>query len=705
MLTAFFDLCRSRPSDTATLTYDQVPAHYVWSSDKKWTLRKQGSQVGRLYFTPRDNSDRFYLRILLCVVPSPKSFEDLRTVDGIQYDTFRAACAALGLLADDQEWNLCLQEASLIRSGVALRRLFCTIVVTEQVDDPGRLYETHEDALADDCSFRLGLQGIFNASWDRCLSYARYLLRGILQQMKPDNDIEQYGVPPPDAQFHADHHQRPGPVLEELRRNPLQESANSEAAYVQFSDAQKRVFDELAFGVDRPATAPRMFFLSGPGGCGKTFVENALLARVRGHGRIALAVAASGIAALMLDGGRTAHNRFKIPFVIEGDSVCAIRAQSGEAELLRQTSLVVWDEAPMQHRHCIEAVDRLFRDLHCNDVPFGGVMFVFSGDWHQTLPIIKNATAGETVAACFHRSGLWKDVVVLHLQHNLRLLRTLSSMPVEQAQFQTGYAQWVESVSKGPPNGKECSPVFIPDVLRLNSDDPTQLVSFVYGDALTTDEPPSRYWRDRSILHARNIDVDATNDYILNSLPGQSQSFFSADIATTPQGDILPGFASDHLANLQPPGLPPHQLQIKVGAPIMLLRNLDPHAGLCNGTRLIVTNVARHVLEAEIITGSAQHQNTIVLIPRITVRSGENVFPFVLCRRQFPVKLCFAMTINKSQGQTIRRVGIDLRFACFGHGQLYVALSRASDASQVRLLLPQETTATPNVVLHAALPT
>ncbi|KAE8244021.1 hypothetical protein A4X13_0g6849 [Tilletia indica] len=703
-LTGFFDLCRQRPLDTATLTYDQVPTFYVWTQEKKWVRRQTAQkQVGRLYFTPRDNSDRFYLRILLCVVPSPKSFEDLKTVDGVIHTTFRSACAAQGLLADDQEWHLCLQEATLIRSGAALRRLYCTIVVSERIDDRSRLYEAHQDALADDCAYLLHLQGVYNASPDRCLSYSRHLLRQILHQLEPDRNANDFGVPLPSAEFERDLERRPVQVLEELR-NPEQATANATAGYAQFTATQREVFDSLAAAVDDPDATSKLFFINGPGGCGKTFVENTLLARVRGQGRIALAVAASGIAALMLDGGRTAHNRFKIPFLLDGNSVCAVRAQSGDAQLLRQTSLVVWDEAPMQHRHCFEAVDRLFRDLHQNDLPFGGVMFVFSGDWHQTLPIIKNATAGETVSACFHQSALWQHVTVLHLTQNLRLLRTVAEMPAHEAFVQHQYADWVEGVSRGPSDHRDCSEIRIPDELRMNAETPRQLIDFVYGDAFTTEDSAATYWRNRAILHARNADVDETNEYVLNSMEGQNRSLFSADLATTPQGDLLPGFASDHLANLRPAGLPPHHLQLKVGVPIMLLRNIDPHAGLCNGTRLIVRHVSRRVIEAEIITGSIAHQNTVVLIPRITVRSGEGVFPFTLCRRQFPVKLCFAMTINKSQGQTLQRVGIDVRYPCFGHGQLYVALSRASNATQVKVLLPLRNDFTSNVVLHAALP-
>jgi hypothetical protein len=97
-----------------------------------------------------------------------------------------------------------------------------------------------------------------------------------------------------------------------------------------------------------------IYFLQGPGGTGKTFVENLILAGVRKQGKIAIAVASSEIAALLLTGGRTAHSRSKIPNKITGDSILSITKQIDLAELLRRTGLIIWNEAPMQHSHCAE---------------------------------------------------------------------------------------------------------------------------------------------------------------------------------------------------------------------------------------------------------------------------------------------------------------------------------------------------------------
>jgi len=102
-----------------------------------------------------------------------------------------------------------------------------------------------------------------------------------------------------------------------------------------------------------------------------------------------LCVASSRIAALLLKGGCTAHSCFKIPIPYHESSICSIVKISEQADLICITDLVIWDEAPMQHRHVIETVDHTFRDL-CNspDAPFGGITFVFGGDFKQILPVI-----------------------------------------------------------------------------------------------------------------------------------------------------------------------------------------------------------------------------------------------------------------------------------------------------------------------------
>jgi ATP-dependent DNA helicase PIF1 len=168
--------------------------------------------------------------------------------------------------------------------------------------------------------------------------------------------------------------------------------------------------------------------------------------------------------------------------------------------------------------------------------------------------------------------------------------------------------------------------------------------------------------------------VDEINRTLLDQLPGNVVQFKSFDV--TKEINEAVNFPVEFLNSQNPSGLPQHDLKLKVQAPIILLRNLDAPR-LCNGTRLCVTALKRNLIEARILTGCAK--NTVVLIPRIPIIADDIPFPFK--RTQFPVRLAFSMSINKSQGQSMTVMGCDLVTPCFSHGQLYVACSRVGSRS------------------------
>ena len=140
----------------------------------------------------------------------------------------------------------------------------------------------------------------------------------------------------------------------------------------------------------------------------------------------------------------------------------------------------------------------------------------------------------------------------------------------------------------------------------------------------------------------------------------------------------------EYLNTIEVSGIPSHVIDLKIGAPIMLIRSIETHR-LLNGTRLIIRELFDEIISAEIAIGP--YAGDHVLIPRIPLTAADQYFP--IKRLQFPVKVIFVMTTNKSQGQTFETIGMHLERDCFTHGQLYVSLSRVGNPANIHIYNPR----------------
>jgi hypothetical protein len=419
----------------------------------------------------------------------------------------------------------------------------------------------------------------------------------------------------------------------------------------------------------------KCFFLHGPGGTGKTFVYNTVCHTLRAQGKVVLCVASSGIAALLLDGGRTSHSRFKIPIQVHESSTCSIKKNSKEAELIRRAVLVNWDEAPMQHRHCFETVDRTFRDIRECDQPFGGLTMVLGGDFQQILPVIVKGSPAQIVGSCIQRSELWATFSqnILHLRTNMRL---------GNDQQERDFAQWLLDVGHGKHTDFDAN-IKLPDSFKCRENSVKALIDQVYPDVHT--HHPDSWFSERTILSARNDDVDSLNEAILSAFPGDLKVYHSADsISKEGQDGAEIMYPVEYLNTIKASGLPLAKLSLKLGCPVMVLRNMDPANGVCNGTRGILTRMNTHVVEIRLLGGENAGQK--IFLPKVKLSPSDALLPFPLQRIQFPLRLAFSMTINKSQGQSVKHVGLDLRSPVFTHGQFYVAVSRATSVHRIHAI-------------------
>lgn len=309
------------------------------------------------------------------------------------------------------------------------------------------------------------------------------------------------------------------------------------------------------------------------------------MAYFRANNKSAIAVASSGIAATLLDGGITAHSKFRIPIAIHEDSICNFSLQSPEAIAIKQAEIIIWDEAPMAHKHCFEAVDRFLRDLMRTvnpllaNIPFGGKCFVIGGDFRQTLPVVLRGTRADIIHATIKSSHLWNHIQIFNLSENMRL--------GNQESIQ--YRNFLMNVGNGTEPSESINE--IPDYITVPQNlfiplNKQTLFTAVY-DNFTEQFNQADYINKRAILCALNKECDDMNDFITDKIPGLTTDYISID--SIDDSDYHSNFyTTEYLNTLNFSGLPPHRLRLKLNQPVILMRNISNSRGLCNGTRMII---------------------------------------------------------------------------------------------------------------------
>lgn len=666
MLTEFFHM-NSTDEEARRLNclYKNFPRYFVWDSSKRvWNRRKRGVVVGRLCTVNPSEDERYYLRILLLNVRGPKSYLDLLTVNGVVCETNQEAAYKRGLLHRDDDIEKCMEEASVFQMAPTLRMLFATLLYYCKPSKPAELFTKFYDCMSEDFvrdsqRFRISEKDIMHR-----------VLLGINDTLKSlGKEVDDYHIVP-FAFVTTETEQLTREISSEMGLPVPEDDIN---AVEQLNEQQRYAFDVI---LDKALTDKGgAFFVDGPGGTGKSFLYKVLLAHIRSRGLIALVVASSGIASSCFIGGRTAHSRFKIPIDVSLGVKCKISFQSGDAYLIRNSKIIIWDEAPMANKSSIQAVNKLLQDLCENKSLFGGKLVVFGGDFRQVLPVVRGGSRAQQIGASLVSSTIWKQLTKMTLSTNMR------------AREDPGFIEFLMRVGNGdePMNATGQIQLPIPMVIpyTTHSESLEKLISYVYPSLELFAVDPFSMMK-RAILSPKNDFVDDINSMLIERMEGEAITYVSDDQAkhAGDQGDYL-----DYLNSLEPRGLPQHRLILKCNSPVVLLRNINPVEGLCNGTRLICKTLRSNVVGAVIATG--QFVGKFVWIPRIPLEPnpGDNKYLVPFVRRQIPLRLCFAMTINKAQGQTLDYVGLYLKQPVFSHGQLYVALSRARTGNNVKVLI------------------
>ncbi|XP_057724032.1 uncharacterized protein LOC130939991 [Arachis stenosperma] len=571
----FFPFARS-------LTYCEFPRKF-WKDDiSMWILRKQGFSIGRLTHVPRGNGENYYLRLLLNIQKGCTSFEDLHTVDGVAHCSFKEACYALGLLQDDKEFIDSIIEASTWASANYVRDLFVMLLISNNIACPDFVCDRCYKELSEDILFE---QRRIHHLEDLQLSDEQIMN---LTLAKLEDRMQSNGRSLKEFEC------MPYPLLDDvnvLEDRLVLDELNFDRSlltqqYIQslntMTDEQHTAFDIIIDSVNNDCGG--FFFLYGYGGTGKTFIWRTLSAYLRSSGNIVLNVASSGIASLLLPNGHTAHSRFKIPLSINEDSVCNIKQGTPLSKLICKAKLIIWDEAPMLSKYCYEALDKSLKDIlrfepsFNTDLPFGGKVVVLGGDFRQILPVIPMGSRQDIVQASISSSYLWQFFTILKLSKNMRLT---AGGTIEVDNDLKEFAQWLIQIGDGlagdSTDGE--SEVVIPkDILINDTDDGFQnLVTFVYADLLLNLHNID-YFKERTILAPTLEVVHDVNNTIMKYINADEKVYLSSDSLCAEEGNMeyeMDAITTDVLNSINCSGLPSHQLKLKVGVPVVLLRNID----------------------------------------------------------------------------------------------------------------------------------
>jgi hypothetical protein len=504
---------------------------------KYWnTRREKHNKISRIDHVNFAQGEVYYLCMLLHIVKCAKSFSDIRTVGGHEHPTFQEACQALGLLGDDQEWSHALTDSAQWASPYQLRQLFITLLLFSEVSDHLKLFTEHASHMSEDFSYRINRMSSSanNLSIENFITSLLFELEKLLKDA--GYSLSHFNLPIHDHIGTASTENRL--ILDELTYDSHTLATSVEDDVLRLNTSQKLVLDAIYNSIFN--NEGRTFFVYGYGGTDKTFLWTTLLNINRGQGKIALTVASSGIIALLLPGGRIPHSRFKIPLDIKQNSMCNVKTHTHLSKLIIQTSLIIWDEAPVNHSYCFEALDRTLRDilsdiiLDAENRQFGGKTVVLGGDFHQTLPIIQNSTKQQILKACIANSYLWRHCEVLQLNENMRLdSRGLSTSDREELHI---FAEWLLRVGSGvEPSiqistdcGKKYIQILEPLLLPQEHRNLDGLISFVYNHGCETDNPSS-YFSNRAILAPTNDIVATINNKMIEQLTSAQMSYYNSD--------------------------------------------------------------------------------------------------------------------------------------------------------------------------------
>ena len=422
------------------------------------------------------------------------------------------------------------------------------------------------------------------------------------------------------------------------KKRKINHKYNDDEIDIELTEAQLKIYDKA---VNKRQT----LFYTGEAGTGKTTllkkIINGLKTMIKDSKKSVYVTASTGVAALNIN-GNTLHSYVGAGIISNENSLTTsvtiykkIEKKKYIIERIKNTKVLIIDEFSMVTKNYFTLIEDLFRRIRGNDEIFGGIQIIATGDFYQLPPVVNNSCNNE------------KEYVF-----ECKFFQKLFNR--KQYQLKNIFRQ------KGDDKFIEC-------LSALRNSTKKKIVDEKYIDLLNKRYKAKLILREDekpTLIRPKNFEVDKINLNELKKINGKEYVFDSIDI----------GPYTNNLKNC----MAPKKLILKIGAQVMLLKNLDVEFGLVNGLKGVVVNIENNF---PIVYFDKISINVKILKYKWRMENGDVL---IAERTQIPLKLAYAITIHKSQGLTIENIDIDLTNV-FGNGQAYTALSRGVSLKGIRL--------------------
>ena len=660
-------------------TYYQVEESSLNKKFFIYTRKRPQDVFTRLSWVPPEVGELFYVRQMLYKFPL-QSFEDMLLVNGRQCGTFQEAAKERGLITSLNDSVSTFREATLYYPPKGLRALFVTMSVFG--------YPTQVIFTSPETKNFMLLDFLVADTPQGYLEAEQKLLEDLHDRFSRESkSILDYGLPEPH-------------VIKSVlqRETELIGTTEENEAWLNQLNQESPLTSEMQEAYDVITQAIRSgetgyFLVRGIGGSGKTQFAKKIFAFTRSLGKIVKGCAATALAAQNFHGMdfETAHSLFKCPIVDDPESYdhinmirCDTTKYPQQTELISAMSVVLWDE--------IFSSDKLVFNATQLSYDFSGKVLIGFGDEGQIPPVVKYGTRSDIVNSSIVKHRQWGSFRVFKFTKNLRLLASEASTDPTDLEAmayigrQKQYAKLCEMVRSGSnfDVNIQClseHPTSGETIIRLPLSrfftDYQSALNYLYPSGFNSPE-----LHKRAILCSTNELVAEWNFKVQSLNPSHPIHLVAKTKPKShddPSGELSGMLTEDVCCSYEDNSVPDHILTLKVGDVCLVVRTLSRKDHLANNTRVRILEVREKLVKIETISDLTPR---VFLVPRINFTVKSKFGGFEITRTQFPLRLAYAITYNKSQGQTIPTSLIDIRSCPFTHGHLYVAMSRAEDVDQ-----------------------